>query len=130
VVLAQRAFTKDRGWPVPSKFADLYDNLLGNCPYQAFFDAESLCHSDNEANVSKLLGLQGQQAADFFNVTFRGNGRNKLGNYIIKLCCRQTFAKKRELFKISSRLPYSSHNKRFYKIIQAKHSNHRPHPKV
>jgi hypothetical protein len=85
VVLAQKFFSKDRGWPVPSKFAHIYKNLLGNCPYQAFFDAETLCCLANEANVSKLMELQGQKAAKFFNVTFRGNGRNKLGNKIIKL---------------------------------------------
>jgi hypothetical protein len=67
VVLAQKVFTKDRGWPVPSKFAHIYENLLGHCPYQMFFDTESLCNSDNEKNVTKLLAMQGQEATDFFN---------------------------------------------------------------
>jgi len=123
--VAQKLLTKDRGWPVPSKFAHVYENLLSNCPYQVsmlkklfsltrpnklecfvtgnhgplksnicssllglvkeksliqhwhlmFFDAESLCHSDNEKNVTKLLEKQGQEAVDFFNVTFRGSSR-------------------------------------------------------
>jgi hypothetical protein len=84
--MAQKLFTKDRGWPVPSKYAYLYENLLGHCPYEAFFDTESLCHKDNEANVSKLGELQGEKATEFLNVTFRGR-QNKSGNKIIKLCC-------------------------------------------
>jgi hypothetical protein len=77
--MAQQLFTKDREWPVPSKFAYIYENLLGHCPYQAFFDTESLCHKDNETNVSKLGELQGQNAAQFFNATFRGgNGRREI----------------------------------------------------
>ena len=80
VVMCQKLFTKDRGWPVPSKYAYLYENLLGHCPYEVFFDTESLCHKDNEANVSKLGELQGEKATDFFNVTFRGGRQNKSGN--------------------------------------------------
>ena len=85
VVMCQKLFTKDRGWPVPSKYAYLYENLLGHCPYEVFFDTESLCHKDNEANVSKLGELQGKKAVEFFNVTFRGGRQNKSGNKIIKL---------------------------------------------
>jgi hypothetical protein len=50
-----------------------------------FFDTESLCHKDNETNVSKLGELQGKKAVEFFNVTFRGGRQNKSGNKIIKL---------------------------------------------
>ena len=32
--MAQKLLTKDRGWPAPSKFAHVYENLLSNCPYQ------------------------------------------------------------------------------------------------
>jgi len=80
VVLIQKVFTKERGWPVPSKYAYLYENLLGHCPYEAFFDTESLCHKDNATNVSKLGELQGEKAVEFFNVTFRGGRQNKSGN--------------------------------------------------
>jgi len=71
--MAQKFFTKDKGWPVPSKFAHVYEELLGNCPtaYKRFFDVASLCHSENEANVSKLTKLEGQEADEFFNMTFR-----------------------------------------------------------
>ena len=80
VVMIQKGFTKDRGWPVPSKYAYLYENLLGHCPYEAFFDTDTLCHKDNATNVSKLGELQGEKATDFFNVTFRGGCQNKSGN--------------------------------------------------
>jgi len=78
--MCQKLFTKDRGWPVPSKYAYLYENLLGHCPYEVFFDTESLCHKDNATNVSKLGELQGKKAVEFFNVTFRGGCQNKSGN--------------------------------------------------
>jgi hypothetical protein len=77
--LAQKVFTKDNGWLVPSKFAQLYENLLSNCPYKQFFDTESLCHSDNEKNVSKLLEKQGQEAINFFNARFCGSTQIGLG---------------------------------------------------
>jgi hypothetical protein len=108
VVLAQQCFTKDKGWPVPSKFAHLYENLLEHCPYRQFFDTESLCHSDNEKNVSKLLEKTGQEAVDYFNATFRGSNRIGQRNEIIKLLlCVKNFVKKnKSLFsthlKISS----------------------------
>ncbi len=83
IVLAQKIFTKDKGWPVPSKCAHVYEELLGNCPtaYKRFFDVTSLCHSENEANVSKLMRLQGQEADDFFNTTFCQ------GKKVIKIYC-------------------------------------------
>jgi hypothetical protein len=81
--MAQKFFTKDKGWPVPSKFAHVYEELLGNCPtaYKRFFDVASLCHSENEANVSKLTKLEGQEADEFFNMTFCQ------GKKIIKIYC-------------------------------------------
>jgi hypothetical protein len=73
-----------------------------------FFDAESLCHSDNEKNVTKFREKQGKEAVDFFNVTFRG-GSSRIGlrnlHYKTFIVCK-TFETKRELIftklKISS----------------------------
>ena len=80
--MIQKGFTKERGCPVPSKYAYPYENLLGHCPYEAFFDTDTLCHKDNATNVSKLGELQGEKATDFFNVTFRGAAKT---NQAIKL---------------------------------------------
>ena len=93
---------------MPSKFAHLYENLLEHCPYRQFFDTESLCHSDNEKNVSKLLEKTGQEAVDYFNATFRGSNRIGQRNEIIKtfIVCKKFCEKKQELIfnylKISS----------------------------
>ena len=90
---------------MPSKFAHLYENLLEHCPYRQFFDTESLCHSDNEKNVSKLLEKTGQEAVDYFNATFRGSNRIGQRNEIIKtfIVCKKFCEKKQELIFNSSK---------------------------
>jgi hypothetical protein len=83
---------------VPSKYPYIYENLLGNCLYQAFFDSTSLCHLDNAKNISKLTELQGQKAANFFNITFRRCSLGALGNKILKPCYKNLIEKTRAHF--------------------------------
>jgi hypothetical protein len=86
ILLVQKAVSKNRGWPEPSKFAHLYENLLANCPYKEFFDTASLCDPANADSVRQLTLLEGTAATSFFNATFR-SARSRSGNNIMKLCC-------------------------------------------
>jgi len=120
VVLAQKCLSKDGGWPVPSKYAHVYENLLANCPYKHFFDTDTLCNSANAENVSQLSKRDGKDARDFFNATFRnGNGGSGTMNTIKTSCRGKNKSAHLNKQKVSSFISTHcdfSHNKRFYNI--------------
>jgi hypothetical protein len=118
--MAQKCLSTDGGWPVPSKYAHVYKNLLANCPYKQFFDIDTLCNSANAENISQLSKREGKDAQDLFNATFRnGNGGSGTMNTVKTSCCGKNKSAHLNKQKVSSFISAHcdfSHNKRFYNI--------------